>query len=101
MESFPASSTPTRVYPRSSAATDGPLGVLVIEAQGKTIRQPIEIPLGDHRRPVPPSQVVEKYVRNASEAIGADAADKSAGMLQRIETLPSIRPLLDMLATRA
>ena len=82
-------------------ATDGPLGVLVIEAQGRTIRQPIEIPLGDHRRPVPPSQVVEKYVRNASEVISADAAEKSAAMLQRIETLPSIRSLLDMLATRA
>jgi 2-methylcitrate dehydratase PrpD len=82
-------------------ATDGPLGVLVIEAQGKTIRQPIEIPLGDHRRPLPPSQVVDKYVRNAAEVIGKDAAERTARMLQQLETLPSIRPVLDVLARRA
>ena len=83
------------------AATDGPLGVLVIEAQGKTIRQPIEIPLGDHRRPVPPSQVVDKYLRNAAEVLGADGAEETARMLQQLETLPSLRPLLDRLARRA
>ena len=83
------------------AATDGPLGVLVIVAQGKTIRQPIEIPLGDHRRPVPPSLVVEKYVRNAAEVLGKDAAEKTARMLQQLETLASLRPLLEVLARRA
>jgi aconitate decarboxylase len=83
------------------AATDGPLGVLVIEVHGKTFRQPIEIPLGDHRRPVPPAHVVAKYVRNASEVVGQEVAEKTASMLQRIETLPSIRPLLDMLAKRS
>jgi 2-methylcitrate dehydratase PrpD len=83
------------------AATDGPLGVLVIEAKGKAIRQPIEYPLGDHRRPAPPSQVVEKYIRNAQEVVGPEVAGKSARMLQSIETLPSIRPVLDMLAKRA
>lgn len=82
-------------------ATDGPLGVLIIQAQGKTIRQPIEIPLGDHRRPVPPSQVVDKYLRNAAEVIGADAAGRTARMLQQLETLSSIRPVLDVLARRA
>jgi 2-methylcitrate dehydratase PrpD len=83
------------------AATDGPLGVLVIEAKGKTIRQPIEYPLGDCRRPVAPAQVVEKYLRNAREVVSAEAAEESARMLQRIETLPSIRPVLDLLARRA
>jgi 2-methylcitrate dehydratase PrpD len=83
------------------SATDGPLGVLLIQAGGQTLREPIEIPLGDHRRPVPPSQVVEKYLRNASEVLGADAARKTARMLQEIETLPSVRPLLDLLAKRA
>jgi 2-methylcitrate dehydratase PrpD len=83
------------------AATDGPLGVLVIEAKGKTIRQPIEYPLGDCRRPVAPAQVVEKYLRNAREVVSAEAAEESARMLQQIETLPSIRPVLDLLARRA
>ena len=78
----------------------GPLGVLVIEARGKTILQPIEIPLGDAKRPVPPSQVVDKYVRNAAEVVGMEVARKTARMLQQIETLPSIRPLLDLLAKR-
>jgi 2-methylcitrate dehydratase PrpD len=82
-------------------ATDGPLGVLIIEAQGRTIRQPIEIPLGDHRRPVPPSQVLDKYRRNAAEVIGTDAAERTARMLQQLEALPSIRPVLDVLARRA
>jgi 2-methylcitrate dehydratase PrpD len=82
------------------AATDGPLGVLVIEAKGKAIRQPIEYPLGDFRRPVAPSQVVEKYVRNAREVVNSEAAEESARMLQGIETLPSIRPVLDLLAKR-
>ena len=78
----------------------GPLGVLVIEAKGKTIMQPIEIPLGDAKRPVPPAQVVEKYVRNAGEVVGTDVARQTAQMLLEIETIPSIRPLLDRLAKR-
>jgi 2-methylcitrate dehydratase PrpD len=84
----------------ASATDQGPLGALVIVAKGKTIVQPIEIPLGDAKRPVPPSQVVEKYVRNAGEVIGTDAARQTAQMLLEIETLPSIRPLLDQLAKR-
>ncbi|MNC94353.1 hypothetical protein D3C83_111850 [compost metagenome] len=75
-------------------------GVLVIEARGKTIMQPIEIPLGDAKRPVPPAQVVEKYVRNAVEVIGPGFARETAQMLLAIETLPSIRPVLDRLAKR-
>jgi 2-methylcitrate dehydratase PrpD len=80
---------------------EGPLGVLVIEAGGKTIRQPIEIPLGDAKRPVPPVQVVDKYVRNAEEVLGKDLARRTAQMLLEIETLGSIRPLLDLLARRS
>ncbi|HUP95503.1 MAG TPA: hypothetical protein VM164_11380, partial [Burkholderiales bacterium] len=78
----------------------GPLGVLVIQAKGKTIEQPIEIPLGDAKRPVPPSQVVEKYVRNAAEVVGTEVAKKTAQMLLEIEKLASIRPVLDLLAKR-
>jgi 2-methylcitrate dehydratase PrpD len=84
-----------------ASAKQGPLGVLVIEAKGKTIQQPIEIPLGDARRPVPPAHVVEKYVRNASEVVGTEVARKTADMLQKIETLASISPLLDLLAKRS
>jgi 2-methylcitrate dehydratase PrpD len=79
----------------------GPLGALVIETRGKTIVQPIEIPLGDAKRPVPPAQVVEKYVRNAAEVIGTEAARETARMLLAIETLPGIRPVLDRLAKRS
>lgn len=79
----------------------GPLGVIVIQAKGKTIMQPIEIPLGDAKRPVPPSQVLEKYVRNAAEVVGEDVARRTMRMLQEIETLPSIRPVLDLLAKRS
>ena len=79
----------------------GPLGVLMIEAKGKTIAQPIEIPLGDCKRPVPPAQVVDKYVRNAAEVVGEAVAKETAQMLLQIETLPSIRPVLDRLAKRA
>ncbi|MBI3918833.1 MAG: MmgE/PrpD family protein [Betaproteobacteria bacterium] len=79
----------------------GPLGVLVIEAKGKTMMQPIEIPLGDAKRPVPPAQVVEKYVRNAGEVVGTDVARQTAQVLLEIETLSSIRPLLDRLAKRS
>jgi aconitate decarboxylase len=82
------------------SAKHGPLGVLMIEAKGKTIAQPIEIPLGDAKRPVPPAQVVEKYVRNATEVVGEAVARRTAEMLQTIETLPSIRSVLDLLATR-
>jgi 2-methylcitrate dehydratase PrpD len=79
----------------------GPFGVLVIEAKGKTIEQPIEIPLGDAKRPVPPAQVVEKYVRNATEVLGSAVAKRTAQMLLEIEKLSSIRPVLDLLAKRA
>jgi 2-methylcitrate dehydratase PrpD len=79
----------------------GPLGVLMIEAKGRTKAQPIEIPLGDCKRPVPPSQVVDKYVRNAAEVVGTDVAKETAQMLLAIETLSSIRPVLDKLARRS
>jgi 2-methylcitrate dehydratase PrpD len=82
------------------SAKRGPLGVLVIEAKGKTIAQPIEIPLGDCKRPVPPSYVVDKYVRNAAEVVGTRVAKETAEMLLAIETLPGIRPVLDKLAKR-
>jgi 2-methylcitrate dehydratase PrpD len=78
----------------------GPLGVLMIEAKGRTKAQPIEIPLGDCKRPVPPSQVVDKYIRNAGEVVGTDIARETAQMLLKIETLSSIRPVLDKLAKR-
>jgi 2-methylcitrate dehydratase PrpD len=79
----------------------GVLGVLVIQAKGKTIEQPIDIPLGDAKRPVRPSQVVDKYVRNASEVVGTDVAKRTAQMLLEIEKLAGIRPVLDLLAKRA
>lgn len=81
-------------------ATDGPLGVIVIQTKRATLRMPIDIPLGDHRRPVPSSQVIAKYVRNASEVLGESAAQRSAEMLQKLETLTSIRPLLNLLCKR-
>ena len=84
-----------------ASAKQGPLGVLVIAAKGKTIAQPIEIPLGDAKRPVPPAQVVEKYIRNAGEVVGTDKARQTAQMLQEIEKLSSIRPMLDLLAKRS
>ena len=74
---------------------------LLIEAKGRTKAQPIEIPLGDAKRPVPPSQVVEKYVRNAAEVVGTDVARRTAQMLLEIETLSSIRPVLELLAKRS
>lgn len=82
------------------AATDGPLGVLIVQTGGKTLRVPIEIPLGDCRRPVPPSQVVDKYVRNAAEVVGEKSAQTTARMLQDLESLKSIRPVLDLLTKR-
>jgi 2-methylcitrate dehydratase PrpD len=84
-----------------ASAKQGPLGALVIEAKGKTIVQPIEYPLGDARRPAPPALVIEKYVRNAAEVIGTELARDTVQMLLAIETLPSIRPVLDRLAKRA
>jgi hypothetical protein len=45
--------------------------------------------------------VVEKYVRNAGEVVGPDVAKQTAQMLLKIETLASIRPVLDLLAKRA
>ena len=78
----------------------GVFGVLAIVAKGKTIMQPIEIPVGDAKRPVPPAQVVEKYVRNATEVVGPEIAQQTAKMLMAIETLKSIRPVLDLLAKR-
>ncbi len=84
-----------------ASANHGPLGVLVIEAKGKTTLQPIEIPLGDAKRPVPPSQVVAKYVRNAEAVVGTKAAQQTAQMLMEIETLASIQPVLELLTKRA
>ena len=89
-----------KTFEDPQSAKEGPLGALVIEAKGKRIVQPIEIPLGDARRPAPPSLVVEKYVRNAAEVIGEQQARETAQQLLAIESLASIRPLLDRLATR-
>lgn len=82
------------------SAKQGPLGALIVEAKGKTIVQPIELPTGHAKRPIPPAQVVEKYHRNAAEVVGMEEAKETARMLLEIETLASIRPLLDKLAKR-
>jgi 2-methylcitrate dehydratase PrpD len=79
----------------------GPLGALIVVANGKTIVQPIELPTGHAKRPIPPAQVVAKYILNASEVLGEKVAQETAQMLQEIEKLPSIRPLLDKLAKRS
>ena len=84
-----------------ASAKQGVLGALVIEAKGKTIVQPIDLPLGDAKRPAPHTLVIDKYIRNAAEVIGADLAKQTSQMLLEIERLPSIRPLLDILAKRA
>jgi len=83
------------------SAKQGALGCLVIEAKGQRIIQPIDIPLGDARKPAPPALVIEKYLRNAGEVLGAEVAKKTSEMLLAIETLPSIHPLLDLLSKRA
>lgn len=75
--------------------------MLVVEAKGRTIRQPIEIPVGDCKRPLAAAKVVEKYVRNAQEVVAADVAKRTADMLLEIETLAGIRPVLDLLAKRS
>jgi len=78
----------------------GVLGALIVEAKGKTIVQPIELPTGHAKRPIPPEQVIEKFHRNAAEVVGLDVAREASRMLLAIETLPGIRPLLDKLARR-
>jgi 2-methylcitrate dehydratase PrpD len=83
-----------------ASSKHGPLGVIVIVAKGQTLHQPIEIPLGDCRNPVPPSRVIEKYRVNAGEVVGAQVAQKTAGLLQSIETLPGIQPVLELLCKR-
>jgi 2-methylcitrate dehydratase PrpD len=83
-----------------SSAEQGPLGALVVEARGQRHVQPIAIPLGDARRPAPDSLIVEKYLRNAAEVVDASVAKRTADMLLELETLKSIRPLLDLLAKR-
>jgi aconitate decarboxylase len=84
-----------------ASAQHAALGALVIEARGKTTVHPIDYPVGDARRPAPPALVIEKYVRNAAEVIGADLARQTAQMLLEIEKLASIRPVLDLLSKRA
>lgn len=75
--------------------------MLVVEAKGRTIRQPIEIPVGDCKRPLAAAKVVEKYVRNAQEVVAADVATRTADLLLDIEILAGIRPVLDLLAKRS
>ncbi|RPI44742.1 MAG: hypothetical protein EHM59_12005, partial [Betaproteobacteria bacterium] len=84
-----------------ASAKQGALGALVIEAKAGTTVQPIDYPLGDCRRPAPHALVIEKYIRNATEVIGSDRARQTSQMLLQIETLASIRPVLDILAKRA
>jgi len=89
-----------RTVEDAASAQHGPLGALVIEARGKTIVQPIDVPLGDAKRPAPPALVIEKYERNAGEVIGSGRARETSRMLLEIERLPTLRPLLDILAKR-
>jgi 2-methylcitrate dehydratase PrpD len=83
-----------------ASAKHGVLGALVVTARDKQIVQPIDLPLGDAKRPAAPQLVIEKYERNAAEVIGPELARKTSAMLLSIEQLPSIHPLLDILSTR-
>ena len=73
----------------------------MIQAKGKTLAEPIEIPLGDAKNPIATEKIVEKYVRNAGEVVGSDVAQRTSRMLLEIEKLSSIRPVLDLLAKRS
>lgn len=83
------------------SAKAGALGCLVIQAKGARLVQPIDIPLGDARKPAPASLIIEKYLRNAGEVLGDAVAKRTSEMLLGIETMPSLHPLLDLLSRRS
>ena len=77
-----------------------PLGNTRRPFVGEPVHQVVPVP-ATAVPPAPPSLVIEKYLRNAGEVLGAELAKKTSEMLLAIETLPSIHPLLDLLARRA
>jgi hypothetical protein len=53
---------------------------------------------GDFERPVPPAEVVEKFIALTSAPLGAERSRDVAALVGRIDTLKDLRELTGLLA---
>ncbi|MBI2847111.1 MAG: MmgE/PrpD family protein [Chloroflexi bacterium] len=72
--------------------------VLRVETTGgKVYQHERKTPKGDPEDPLTEEELREKFISNTKKALGADAAKKAMEMTQHLETLPSIKPIIDLL----
>jgi 2-methylcitrate dehydratase PrpD len=85
----------------TKASGAGRFGVtLVVHSRGGATRTAaLELPRGHPRRPLDAAALVAKFVECAGPALGEARAREAAARLQRLESLPSLAPAIDLLTT--
>jgi 2-methylcitrate dehydratase len=71
-----------------------PAIVEVALADGTRHRSEVEVPLGDAARPFDQKALFEKFREQAEPVIGAAGAQKVAELVDRLDTLPALDPLM-------
>lgn len=84
-----------RAFPAKKGA------VVTIRAKGEALRRRVPAPLGHPQRPIPDAALDEKFRVLASAVIGQEKADRLRDLLARLDTLPSIAPVAELLRTEA
>jgi 2-methylcitrate dehydratase PrpD len=64
---------------------------------GSERRASLEVPRGHPQRQLDAEQLALKFVECAGPLVGADRAREAASLLERLESLPSIKPVIDLL----
>jgi len=66
-------------------------------ADGMKLRAAIDVPLGDAARPFDEPTVTAKFREQAEPAIGAEGAGKVIALVDKLDTLPTLDPLMQAL----
>ena len=66
-------------------------------ADGTRHRAEVEVPLGDATRPFDDKAVAEKFLELAEPAIGSSGARMATDVVERLDTLATIEPLIQVL----
>jgi len=84
---------PTIDYPRHMSGH-----VKIKLSDGTLLEENQPFPRGGFELPLPPEDIEEKFLANASLAIARRKADEIISVMRRLETLPNVGALADMLA---
>jgi 2-methylcitrate dehydratase len=94
----------TKVSPSASLMAKLPKGrgasVEIVFADGKILRETVEVPEGDSQRPLSQDSLERKFMTSAIPVVGEATAKRIISQVESLETLPNIALLANSLKGR-